>query len=655
MVTQLDNAILLKNGNETVRIEAWGRGLRVCAVPYGTIPEETWGLDTVEPDEVSIHIPAQGTPDPASIENSGVRCVITGTHLAFFSGDKLLFEEEPFFPHYGSAARTYHPHLGSDGFEALVQFRAYDGEKIHGMGQYRIAKYDLKGCSLELAHRNSQISVPFFISNRGYGFLWNNPAVGTAVFAENITQWKADSTKKIDYWVCAADTPAEIVEKYTEVTGRPTELPESLMGLWQCKLRYRTQEELLEVAREYHRRGIQLDVIVIDFFHWDYQGDWDFDPEYWPDPQAMVDELKSYGIRLMVSVWPTIDEKSRNYPAYKENGYLVSADRGFSYAFNFMGHEYFYDATNPDARKFAAGVLKQNYGKYGIDMFWLDVAEPEYSFYDRDLYRYHLGPAQQVGNIYPRMLTQGVYEGLKADGTKDILSLVRCGWVGSPKYGALIWSGDIDCSFPQMKRQIANGINMGIAGIPYWISDTGGFEGGNINDPAFHELLVRWYQWAVFTPVLRMHGDRQPNRGVLVTDKDHGGGICPSGAANELWSYGEENYKIFVKYLNIRHGLKEYIKKTAKQAEATGLPMIRAMFLEFPQDPAAWELADQYMFGEEYLVAPVTEYGARERSVYLPAGRWEAMDGSGIIESSGQTITAAAPIDYMPVYRRLEN
>lgn len=655
MVTQLDNAILLKNGNETVRIEAWGRGLRVCAVPYGTIPEETWGLDTVEPDEVSIRIPAQGTSDPASIENSGVRCVITGTHLAFFSGDKLLFEEEPFFPHYGSAARTYHPHLGSEGFEALVQFRAYDGEKIHGMGQYRIAKYDLKGCSLELAHRNSQISVPFFISNRGYGFLWNNPAIGTAVFAENITQWKADSTKKIDYWVCAADTPAGIVEKYTEVTGRPTELPESLMGLWQCKLRYRTQEELLEVAREYHRRGIQLDVIVIDFFHWDYQGDWDFDPEYWPDPQAMVDELKSYGIRLMVSVWPTIDEKSRNYPAYKENGYLVSADRGFSYAFNFMGHEYFYDATNPDARKFAAGVLKQNYGKYGIDMFWLDVAEPEYSFYDRDLYRYHLGPAQQVGNIYPRMLTQGVYEGLKADGTKDILSLVRCGWVGSPKYGALIWSGDIDCSFPQMKRQIANGINMGIAGIPYWISDTGGFEGGNINDPAFHELLVRWYQWAVFTPVLRMHGDRQPNRGVLVTDKDHGGGICPSGAANELWSYGEENYKIFVKYLNIRHSLKEYIKKTAKQAEATGLPMIRAMFLEFPQDAAAWELSDQYMFGEEYLVAPVTEYGARERSVYLPAGRWEAMDGSGIIESSGQTITAAAPIDYMPVYRRLEN
>ncbi len=654
MLIQTDRAVVLKNGNETIRVEAWGRGLRVRGVPYGVIPEEPWALDVVEPGEVVIHLPTDGENCPASIETAGVRCDITGTHLAFFSGDRLLFEEEAFFGHSGASARTYHPHLGSDDFEVVQCFRAYEGEKIHGMGQYRIARYDRKGCILELAHRNSQISIPFFVSSRGYGFLWNNPAVGTAVFAENMTRWKADSTKKIDYWVCAADTPAQIVEKYTEVTGRPTELPESLMGLWQCKLRYRTQAELLEVAREYHRRGIPLDVIVIDFFHWDYQGDWDFDPAYWPDPQAMVDELRSYGIRLMVSVWPTVDEKSRNFRICQENGYLVSADRGFSYAFGFMGNEYFYDATNPDARRFAFSVLKKNYGKYGIDMFWLDVAEPEYTFYDRDLYRYHLGPAQQVGNIYPRMLTQGVYEGLKADGTKDILSLVRCGWVGSPKYGALIWSGDIDCSFAQMKCQIANGINMGIAGIPYWISDTGGFEGGNINDPVFRELLVRWYQWAVFTPVLRMHGDRQPGRGVLVNDMDHGGGICPSGAANELWSYGEEAYEIFVRYLQLRHELKAYIKKTAKQAEETGLPMIRAMFLEFPQDAAAWETADQYMFGSEYLVAPVTEYGARERSVYLPAGRWEAMDGSGIIESRGQMVTAAAPLEYMPVYKRLK-
>lgn len=652
MIKKTSNSIVVINHTEVVSIEAWGKGLRVCSVPYGNIPDEPWALESAETKNVIIQLPTEENKY-AYIENNGIRCTISGSHLSFSRNEELLFEEEWYVSHSKQKARTYRAILGTDSFEATVRFAAYDGEKIHGMGEYRNMKYDLKGCMLELAHRNAQISIPFFISNRGYGFLWNNPAFGKVTFAENITEWKADSTQKIDYWVCAADTPAEIIEKYTEVTGRATELPESLMGLWQCKLRYRTQEELLDVAREYHRRGIKLDVIVIDYFHWDYQGDWDFDPEYWPDPQAMVDELKSYGIRLMVSIWPTVDVRSKNYRILKSNGFLVSADRGLPAMMNFFGYMHFYDATNPDAREVGAKILKQNYGKYGIDMFWLDVAEPEFSVYDRDIYRYKLGPALQVGNIYPRTYSQMVYDGLKSDGKKDILNLVRCAWVGSQKYGALVWSGDIDCSFEQMKRQIGIGINMGVAGIPYWISDTGGFEGGNVNDPVFKELLIRWYQWAVFTPVLRMHGDRKPHDIVpLKVNTDHGGGFCPTGSPNEIWSYGEDAYKIFLKYLGIRENMKEYIKITAKEAETRGLPMIRAMFLEFPDDENAWNISDQYMFGKDYLVAPVTEYGARERSVYLPEGRWEAMDGSGVVDSQGEFVTANAPLDYMPVYRK---
>ncbi len=655
MLIKTENAITLINGNETLRLEAVGRGIRVTAVPYGKLPEERWALDPVPASGAVVAVPEAGEKGPAYLENGGIRCTVHGADLTFTTPDgKLLFEEERYEWPLHESARAYRPHLGSDGFEAVLRFRAFDGEKIHGMGQYRNAKYDLKGCTLELAHRNSQISVPFFLSSRGYGFLWNNPAIGTATFAENVTVWQTQSTKAIDYWVCAAETPAEILEKYTEVTGRPTPLPESLLGLWQCKLRYRTQEEVLEVAREYHRQGIKLDVIVIDFFHWEYQGDWDFDPEYWPDPQAMVEELRSYGTRLMVSVWPTVDPRSRNYPAFRQNGYLVSSDRGLPVAFEFNGPERIYDATNPDARQFASGILKANYGKYGIDMFWLDEAEPEYSVYHYDLYRYHLGPDLQVGNIYPRMHTQMVYDGLKEDGTADILSLVRCAWVGSPKYGALVWSGDIDSTFAQMKRQIANGINMGVAGIPYWISDTGGFYGGNIHDPVFRELIIRWYQWAVFTPILRMHGDRQPNLGSLAQDTDRGGGFCSSGAPNELWSYGEEAYAIFLKYLGIRENLKAYIVKTAWEAQQKGLPMIRGMFLAFPEDEQAWAISDQYLFGSDYLMAPVTEYGARQRQVYLPAGRWKAMDGSGIIHSTGQFVAVPAPLDYMPVFQRMQ-
>ncbi len=654
MFLKTTRSIVFSNHNETVRVEAVGRGIRVTSVPYGTLPAENWALDMVAAADAKVVVPASGEDGPAYVENCGIRCNILEGHLSFTTYDgRLLMEEERYEWPLHKSARSYRPNLGSDGFEACVCFRAFPGEVIHGMGQYRNAKYDLKGCHLELAHRNSQISVPFFLSNQGYGFLWNNPAIGTATFAENVTQWKAFSTKAVDYWVCTGDTPAQIIEKYTEVTGRATPLPESLLGLWQCKLRYRTQKELLEVAREYHRRGIRLDVIVVDFFHWTYQGDWAFDPEYWPDPRAMVDELKSYGTRLMVSVWPTVDPRSKNYPDFQKNGYLVAADRGLPVMFDFNGPERIYDATNPDARKYAAGILKQNYGKYGIDMFWLDEAEPEYTVYHQDLYRYHLGPAAQVGNIYPKLHTRMVYDWLQADGTKDILSLVRCAWVGSPKYGALVWSGDIDCTFSQMRRQIANGINMGTAGIPYWICDIGGFYGGNVDDPVFQELIVRWYQWAVFTPILRMHGDRWPGIGALATDTDRGGGFCASGSPNELWSYGEENYQIFLKYLGIRQDMKDYILKTAQEAQQTGIPMIRGMFLEFPEDEKAWTLSDQYMFGREYLVAPVTEYGARQRQVYLPAGTWQAMDGSGSVQSAGEFLVADAPIDYMPVYRRV--
>ena len=653
MIKAGSDYITVTNANETIRVQAWGRGLRVRAVPFGSIPEENWALDEVKPEKVVIELPSENNRN-AYIENDGLRCTFLGNRLSFSKGEKTLFEEMPSRSHLRLKCRDYSPVPGTGDFAVSARFCAYEGEKIHGMGQYLTASYNLKGCNLELAHRNGQISVPFFISDRGYGFLWNNPAIGSVYFAENMTEWKALSTKKIDYWVCADDNPAKILEKYTEVTGRATELPESLLGLWQCKLRYRTQNELLEVAREYHRRGIKLDVIVIDFFHWIYQGDWDFDPEYWPDPQAMVDELKSYGTRLMVSVWPTVDVRSKNFGELYRNGYLVSSDRGNGIMFDFGGYSHFFDATNPDGREFAAEILKKNYGRYGIDMFWLDVAEPEYSFYDRDLHRYYIGPELQTGNFYPRNYVQTVYEGLKKGGTKDILTLVRCAWVGSPKYGALVWSGDIDCSFSQMKRQIANGLNMGIAGIPYWISDTGGFEGGNIYDPTFRELLVRWFQWAAFMPILRMHGDRGPHDiEPLAKGVDKGGGFCHTGSPNEIWSYGEDNYAIFVKYLKIRENLKEYIKESAKQTAETGIPMMRALFLEFPNDEKALEIKDQYMFGPDYLVAPVTEYGARQRDVYLPKGRWEAADGSGIIESEGEYITADAPIDYMPVYRKI--
>ena len=645
MIQAGERTITIYNESETVRIEAWGQGLRVRSTILPGLPDNDWALD----------VPVEKYPVKTgedSIEVCGIRCTVKEGRLIFSRDGKTVLEEKSYPWALHKTARTYKLINMADSFKATLSFEPQD-EILHGMGQYRDSVYDLKGTVLEMAPRNSQISVPFVVSSAGYGFLWNNPAIGAASFGGNVTEWKAEASKCIDYWITAAETPAEILSRYTEVTGHASPIADELLGLWQCRLRYRTQDEVLEVAREYKRRGIKLDVIVIDFFHWDYQGDWSFDPEYWPDPQAMVDELAEMGTKVMVSVWPTIDSRSVNFQELKDRGFLIRTDRGINSAMDFFGRMYFFDSTNPDAREYGYQILKKNYGQYGIDMFWLDEAEPEYTVTDYDHYRQFIGPVAETGNFYSRQHARMLYDGQKKDGMEAPLNLIRCAWVGSPRFGALVWSGDVQSTFREMKHQMINGINMGVAGIPWWISDTGGFYDGFVDNEEFRELLVRWFQWACFTPVLRMHGDRLPHIPELTKDTDHGGGFCFAGAPNELWSYGEEVYEILHKYLDIREGMKDYIKEAMKETMETGLPLIRAMFIEYPEDSECWKIPDEYMFGSKYLVAPVSDYKARSRQVYLPEGDWKAWDTEEIIHSNGEYIEAAAPLDYMPVYERI--
>ena len=509
-----------------------------------------------------------------------------------------------------------------------------------------------KGATLELAHRNSQASVPFYVSSRGYGFFWNNPAIGTATFGTNKTEWYAKRTKKLDYFITAGDTPAEIESQYSLATGRTPMMPEYGMGYWQCKLRYRNQEELLAVAREHKRRGLPMDAIVIDFFHWTMQGDFKFEPLDWPDPEAMVKELKELGIETVVSVWPTIDERSENFGKMADMGYLVNADRGNQNHMTWMGNTVFYDATHPGAQQFVWNRCKENYyDKYGIRCFWLDEAEPEYGPYDFDNYRYYAGPALQCSNVYPIGYAKGFYDGLRAAGEKDVLSLVRCAWAGSQKYGVLTWSGDIYSSFRSMQEQLQAGLSMSMAGIPWWTSDIGGFLGGNIADKDFQELLLRWFAWGAFCPVFRMHGERSP---WYEREQEFRNGVrqLTSGQDNEVWSFGEENYQILSKYLFIRERLRPYIRECMQAASETGAPVMRPLFYDFPEDKACWAVEDSYMFGPDLLVSPVMEAGADSRRIYLPAGtRWTDAYTKQVYEG-GQWVTVPAPIDIIPVMVR---
>ncbi len=650
--------LVFKYDAEKLWIEPWGKNaLRVRATKESEMPEYDWALSET-PRETAAKI--EIFDDSAQIINGNIKATVSsfGKIKVFDSDDRLLMEEyarhrqdlqDPKCSALLVDAREFKPIIGGD-YHLTARWESVDpNEKLYGMGQYQQPNLDLKGTDLELAQRNSQASVPFMLSSLGYGLLWNNPSVGRAVLGKNIMSFEAYSTKALDYWITAGDSPAAILEAYADVAGKPPMMPEYGLGFWQCKLRYQTQEELLEIAREYKKRELPLDLIVADFFHWEYQGDWKFDPGYWPDPKAMLDELNEMGVKLMVSVWPTVDARSENYQTMLENGYLIRTERGIRYGMDFMGATIHIDATNPKAREFFWKTLKKNYYDYGVRVFWLDEAEPEYSVYDFDNYRYHMGSNLQIGNIYPVEYAKACYEGMRREGHTDIVNLLRCAWAGSQKYGALIWSGDIASSFECMRNQLSAGLNMGMAGIPWWTTDIGGFHGGDPNDEAFRELFIRWFQWAAFCPVMRLHGDREPKQPQVGTT---GGATCLSGASNEVWSYGEKAYEICKRYLNIREDLRDYTRSLMAEAHEKGSPVMRALFYEFPKDQTCWTVEDEYMYGGRYLVAPVLHAGARKRSVYLPAGcLWTDLN-TGSEYAGGQSIEVECPIEAMPVFIR---
>ena len=645
------NRIIWETAGELVYIEPYGRdAIRFRSSKSLRIDEAlNWTLEEpASPEGVII----EADDEKACMTNGKIQVTITGDGTVTYRNTrtgKVLLEEYWIDGRVHTAplrrAREYRVTSGNQ-FKISLYFKAEPGEHFYGMGQDANDCFDLKGSTVELLQKNGKCTIPYTYSSRGYGFIWNNPAIGRAEFVNNHTMWHVQCAKQIDYVIIAGDTPGEINEKFTAITGRAPMLPEWAAGFWQCKLRYETQKELLQVAREYKRRGLPISVIVIDYFHWTMQGEWKFDPEKWPDPKAMVSELESMGIKLMVSVWPTIDPRSENYAYMRENNYILRGERGVDVVFMFFGPQTYVDTTHPGAREFFWSRAKKNYYDYGIRTFWLDEAEPEMRPYDYDNVRMYLGNGEEVSNIYCVGFAKAFYDGLKAQG-EEVCNLVRCAWLGSQRYGVVLWSGDIASTFDSLRKQLKAGLNVAMCGIPWWTTDIGGFINGDPESEEFRELMIRWFEFGVFCPIFRLHGFRLPYpvRDILNPD-----GYCGSGGPNEVWSFGEEAYEIIRRYMYVREELKPYIMKQMKLASEDGTPVMRPLFYDFCGDKNVYDIGDEYMFGPDLLVAPVVELGARKRMVYLPEGcRWKDA-GTGMVYDGGTRIEADAPLDTIPLF-----
>lgn len=647
------NALIFRQDGETVRVEPWQKdSLRVRGTLLSEIEEGSIALLDPEPVEAEIELVDELK---ATIKNGKIQAALElqpwgqKLRITFLNqkGEVLLSE----IANGGALCLRAHDYRALKGgaYQLKVSFDSNPDEKIYGMGQYQQERMNLKGCNLELAHRNSQASIPFYVSSLGYGFLWHNAAVGEVHFGTNTTEWLARTTKQLDYWVTAGDTPAEIEEHFADAIGKVPMMPEYGLGFWQCKLRYYNQEQVLNVAREYKKRGIPLDVFVIDYYHWPRCGDYRFDEEYFPDPKAMIDELHEMGIETMVSIWPQIDWRSENYEEMKQQGLLVKSNAGVDVQMLFHGNNVFLDATNPRTRKYVWEKVKKNYADLGIRTFWLDEAEPEFSTYEYECYRYAAGPVEEIGNIYPREYSRMFYEGQKESGQEDIVNLVRCAWLGSQKYGALVWSGDIFSTYEDFRKQICAGLHMGLCGIPWWTTDIGGFHGGVTEDPDFQELLVRWFQFGTFCPVMRIHGNRGPREEIINKAGEVREG---TGADNEVWSFGEKNYEILTKFIGVREKMRDYTRSLMAEAHEKGTPVMRTMFYEFPEDAACWDISDAYMFGSDILVAPIVRAKATSRTVYLPAGASWTLANTGDVYEGGKAYEIEAPIETLPIFLR---
>jgi alpha-D-xyloside xylohydrolase len=525
---------------------------------------------------------------------------------------------------------------GEDTYRAESFVSIYGShEGLYGLGQHQAGVWNYRGESVDISQENSNISVPLMLSSKGYGIFWNNTSRSrfNNRFA-NYLYISSEVADVIDYYFLYGPEFDKIIAGYRQLTGQAPMFGKWAYGFWQCKNRYKSQEELLGIARRYRDLHIPVDNLVQDWFWWNRKGEFIFNQNYF-DPKAMVEQLHSENFHLMISIWPFFEPGSANYDYMQSKGWFVDK---FKYAkppyhANAMA---VYDATSPEARKYYWDLVNKGLFSMGADAWWMDTTEPETEGQEENILLNHklaAGSGNRYVNAYPLLDTQAIYQGQRgASDRKRVFILSRSAFAGSQRNGVTAWSGDINSDWLTFRRQIPAGLNFALSGIPYWTTDIGGFVFGDPTDPAFRELFIRWFQYGTFNPILRVHGTRHPDE-------------------NELWSYGPDAQKILVNFDRLRYRMLPYIYSLAWKTTSEAYTPMRPLVMDFRTDPRAQNVGDQFMYGPAFLVNPVTDPAATTRQLYLPETKWYDFWTGGSLEG-GRTINASAPLDRLPLYVR---
>lgn len=485
------------------------------------------------------------------------------------------------------------------------QFELASDEAIFGLGQHQDGLMNQRGHSVLLEQKNTRIALPVMLSSRGYGILWDNPSVATVDVGtktnEDTVRWTSEVGDMVDYCFLYGPKPDSVVAGYRGLTGQAPLFGRWAYGYWQCKNRYASQAELLGVLSEYRQRHIPIDNIVLDWFYWN-KGTWgshEFNLKAFPDAEEMVRKVHEMNAHIMISVWGRFEPGTKNYQEMEQAGDF------FGVLFpNYAGDFKYYDAFNPKARALYWEQIRRSLYVKGFDAWWQDATEPEVPDFRKA--PTSMGPGAHVFNAFPLKATQANYEGQRKESSdKRVFILTRSAYAGQQRNAAASWSGDIGSDWETFKNQIPAGLNFVACGIPYWTTDIGGFRGRPTDDPDYRELFVRWFQYGAFCPIFRVHGSR---------------------GEKSLWSYGPEAESVLIKYDQLRYRLLPYIYSVAHRVTADNYTMMRPLVMDFRADKKALPIADQFMFGPAFMVAPVTEPRAGAKTV-VPAGNLADVTG----------------------------
>ncbi len=642
VTTPVDKLRLTVCGPSLIHIVASPDGTTPgSSTPADATPKQPWMLSpamTCVPAKFTLTMPKEMPTGPVSTRlwRPVVATLDTGAvqvHISLDSGSLEFSDAQGhrLLQEFQDAPRRYQPETvnGEALYRVMDQFYPDVREGLYGLGQHQNGVFNDRGTIVELGQANTDVAIPMMVSTNGYGIFWNTAAVSyfDNRFPSEL-RLRSNAAHAIDYYFIYGPEMDSILHTYRNMTGHAPMFPEWAYGFWQSKDRYNSQQELLNVAQEYRQQHVPLDGLVQDWFWWVRQGDPEFRPDAYPDVPGTLKTLHGEHVHAMLSVWGVFNPASQNFKEMQARGLTIPGSTD-------------YDATNPAAGDFYWKHLVGKLFAQGWDAFWLDSSEPEIqyphggesnvSLEDRKLF---IGNGALYTNIFPLMHTGNIYQHWRASGSdKRVFLLTRSAFAGQQRNAATTWSGDVFSTFTAFQRQVPAGLNFALSGMPYWTTDIAGYGppfARDTHDPAYQELYTRWYEFGVFCPIFRTHGHRANN-------------------TNEIFSYGPVT-PILIHYDKLRSRLLPYIYSLAWKVTNEDYTMMRPLVMDWRTDSQTWNIGDQYMFGPDLLVSPITRQGRTSRWLYLPpAAAWYDF-WTGKKYDGAQNMETAAPLNRIPLF-----